>query len=67
MRRVFMLSEWSYQKPPVDIQKNSDVATEADGKSATWTNGKKLCDKDMLFSASLMENSVSIWNVRTRS
>ncbi len=46
------------------ILSNISVAIEADEESARQMK-KKLCDKDILFSASLMGHSVLIWNLRT--
>ncbi len=47
----------------MDIQKTISVSMEVYEQSVT--DGKKLGDKDILFSASLMGHPVSMWNLRT--
>ncbi len=63
LEREFMSSEWSH------LAHGGQPKQHQRCHRSRWKkyqiNGKKLCDKDILFSAGLMGHSVLVWKLRT--
>ncbi len=65
MERVFILSEWSHLTHGGRPKKHQCCHRSSWEKCQT--NGHKLCDMDILFSAGLMGHSVLICNMRPQN